>query len=87
MIQTSVWSVPILKGSSSSLATLLAVPSEDRAVLERYYGMQREWEARKAVGLTGRFGDGGRGWVLRLGSRESGNGNGNGNGHPAAAGG
>lgn len=34
MIQTAVWKVPVIKGSGSAAATLLALSAEDRARLE-----------------------------------------------------
>jgi hypothetical protein len=79
MVQTAVWKVAVVK-DNGAMATLLAVTSEDRAVLERYYGLSgydpdnKDEVSRKTADLTGRFRswDGGRGWVLTLGSKERG---------------
>jgi hypothetical protein len=70
-VQTSVWGVAVVK--SRALATLLAVGSEDRAVLERHYGLQgysKDSVRSKVGGLTGRFRalSGGKEWVMTLGN-------------------
>lgn len=71
-VQTSVWGVAVTK--RHALATLLAVGSEDTAVLERHYGLQGYSKAdvkSKVGGLTGRFGalSEGKEWVIILGDR------------------
>ena len=78
MIQTAVWNVKILKGSST--AALLAISADDKAYLEEREHIlldnsrsEHEGEmARKLRAITCRFMGGDRGWTLDLGKREDG---------------
>jgi hypothetical protein len=78
MIQTAVWNVKILKGSST--AALLVISADDKAYLEEREHIlldnsrsEHEVEmARKLRAITCRFMSGNRGWTLNLGKREDG---------------
>jgi hypothetical protein len=74
MVQTMAWKVNVLKASAS--ATLLAISSEGRGLLERQGlgGVENPTEmTRKLQTLTGKFtmaAD--RGWLIDLGRRGDG---------------
>ncbi|KAK4043715.1 hypothetical protein C8A01DRAFT_32244 [Parachaetomium inaequale] len=75
MVQTAVWNVKILKGSST--AALLAISADDKAYLEEREnlfldGGPESEMARKMKTITCRFRPGERGWGLELGKREVG---------------
>jgi hypothetical protein len=79
MVQTAVWNVKIVKGSST--ATLLAIPSRDKAYLEERehvvldgsrLGVAGAEMTRKLQNLSCRFRPGERGWNLDLARREEG---------------
>jgi hypothetical protein len=75
MVQTAVWNVKILKGSST--AALLAISAHDKAYLEEREnlfldGGQESEMARKMKTIACRFRPGERGWGLELGKREDG---------------
>jgi len=73
MVQTAVWNVKVLKGSST--AALFAISADDRSYLEargnvglgrsRHVGGESETK-RKLQGVTCRFRPGERGWTLEL---------------------
>ncbi|KAH6650091.1 hypothetical protein F5144DRAFT_588664 [Chaetomium tenue] len=75
MIQTAVWNVKILKGSST--AALLAIPADEKAYLEERENMfldngERTETSRKLKTITCRFRPGERGWSLEADKRENG---------------
>lgn len=78
MVQTAVWDVKVLKGSST--AALFAISANDKAYLEDReslflgdsQGNDKGQIFRKLRAITARFGAGERGWTLGLGGREDG---------------
>ena len=75
MIQTVVWNVKILKGSST--AALLAISADEKAYLEERENMfldssDRTETSRKLKTITCRFRPGERGWGLEADKREDG---------------
>lgn len=75
MVQTAVWNVKILKGSST--AALFAIPADKKAYLEEHENMSldMDWESRgsqKLKTITCRFRPQERGWSLEADKREDG---------------
>jgi hypothetical protein len=75
MIQTAVWDVKILKGSST--AALLAISANEKAYLEERENMFLDNDeaaemSRKLKTITYRFRPGERGWSLEADKRENG---------------
>ncbi|KAH6845314.1 hypothetical protein B0I37DRAFT_312822 [Chaetomium sp. MPI-CAGE-AT-0009] len=75
MIQTAVWNVKILKGSST--AVLLAISADEKAYLEErenlFFDSDEGAEmSRKLKSITYRFRPGERGWSLEADKREDG---------------
>ncbi|KAK4141836.1 uncharacterized protein C8A04DRAFT_13703 [Dichotomopilus funicola] len=75
MVQTAVWNVKILKGSST--AALFAIPADKKAYLEEHENMSldMDWGSRgsqKLKTITCRFRPQERGWSLEADKREDG---------------
>ena len=79
MLQTAVWNVKILKGSST--AALFAISADDKAYLEEREHVTLDSSGgsehgpemkRKLRAITCRFMTGEKGWALGLGKREDG---------------
>lgn len=66
MVQTAVWGIEVIKGSGSSMITLLAVPASDRRHIEALTETAGGVASRQVESLSCRFKRGDRKWSLAL---------------------